>query len=384
VGRTGDGVEVRAKSIRLTFSYEGEPQRQTLMLNGAPMPPTAPNVKYARRLAVEIRDRIKHDTFSMAEYFPASGTGGALTVSSQLDTWLAAQRIEHSTRQGYLTCIRFWKAALGDKLLRALKPSHAMTVIANRPDLSGKTINNYTSVLREAVQLAVLDKILIENPIAEITSASHQKPEPDPFTADETEKIIEHVQRKYPGHVANMVTFWLWTGLRSGEIIGLHWDNIDLATGTMLITESRVLGVLKKNTKTNKARTVKINSKAMAALQSQRALTQIQGGEVFRHPRYDTNWPDLQGFISGYWKPTLKALGIRYRRPYDMRHTYATAMLMADLKVAMAAKQMGHSIEVFLRTYAKWIDGEQNEREIDKLEASFTSLNLPQTKRKAS
>jgi integrase len=64
-------------------------------------------------------------------------------------------------------------------------------------------------------------------------------------------------------------------------------------------------------------------------------------------------------------------LGIRYRRPYDMRHTYATAMLMAGVNPSMAAKQMGHSVEIFLRTYAKWLDGTQTNYEMNKLEAAF-------------
>lgn len=57
MGRTGSGVEVRTKSIRLSFTIDGKPQRHTLMINGAPMAPTPANVKYATRLASEIKDR---------------------------------------------------------------------------------------------------------------------------------------------------------------------------------------------------------------------------------------------------------------------------------------------------------------------------------------
>jgi integrase len=35
------------------------------------------------------------------------------------------------------------------------------------------------------------------------------------------------------------------------------------------------------------------------------------------------------------------------------------------------AKQLGHSIEMFQRTYSKWLDGEQDDREMDKLEVSL-------------
>jgi integrase len=119
------------------------------------------NVKYARRLAIEVKEKIRHETFSMAEYFPASGAGGTLTVTTQLDTWLGAQRIEESTKAGYSSAIAFWKlTGIGDKALRGLRTSHILTALATRPDLSGKTVNNYVQVLREALELAVIDKLL--------------------------------------------------------------------------------------------------------------------------------------------------------------------------------------------------------------------------------
>ncbi|AIV73967.1 putative phage integrase [Burkholderia pseudomallei] len=40
-----------------------------------------------------------------------------------------------------------------------------------------------------------------------------------------------------------------------------------------------------------------------------------------------------------------------------MTHCYATAMLMAGMTPAFCAKQLGHSVEMFLTTYSKWIDG---------------------------
>jgi integrase len=46
-------------------------------------------------------------------------------------------------------------------------------------------------------------------------------------------------------------------------------------------------------------------------------------------------------------------------------------MLMAGMTPAFCAKQLGHSVEMFLRTYAKWIDGGQNALEMGRREASI-------------
>ncbi|MDE2176463.1 MAG: tyrosine-type recombinase/integrase [Betaproteobacteria bacterium] len=369
MGGKGNGVEVRAASIRLFFSFEGQRRRETLMLGGKPMAPTPANVRYAHRLALEIRQRIKHGTFSPVEYFPANGQGVGLTVGGQLDTWLAAQRVEHSTLAGYKSAAAFWEAAVGSKALRGLVKSDVQTALAKRPDLSGKTINNYVSVLRQALDLAVADNLIQENPAGDIPRAKHQKEPPDPFSADEGAAIIGRLRQSHPCQVANMVEFWMWTGLRTSEIFALKWANVDLRSGTVLISEAVVRGEHKDSTKTNVARTVRLNSMAKAALQRQRAFTQAAGAEVFQDPRYGTPWIDERAFRRSYWTPTLKLLGIRYRRPYNMRHSYATAMLMAGMTPAFCARQLGHSVEMFLRTYAKWIDGQRDDSEMARLEA---------------
>jgi integrase len=97
----------------------------------------------------------------------------------------------------------------------------------------------------------------------------------------------------------------------------------------------------------------------------------MDGGHVWLDPRYGTPWVDERAFRRSYWTPMLKALGIRYRRPYNLRHTRATMLLMAGAAPAWCAKQLGHSVEVFLSTYAKWLDGDADTVQLQRLEASL-------------
>lgn len=372
MGKIGAGVEVRETSIRLKFVFDGSTQKVTLRLNGAPMPPTPANVRYATRLAEEIREKIKHDAFSMAEYFPANGNqAGVLTVGEQLKTWLEVQKIEPSTRAAYASAVRFWTTTLGDTPLRGLKHSDILKALATRPLLTGKTVNNYVDVLRQGVQLSVLDKVLTDNPVAGIERASHQKPPVDPFTREEVEKILAYMEKHYPEQIHNYTEFKFFTGLRTSESFGLKWQKVDLASAYVQISEASVAGVHKKKTKTSYSRDVRLNSRALAAITRQRKFTQVTGENVFEDPRYGTPWGDERAYRRSYWTPALKALGVRYRIPYTTRHTYATIMLMAGLKPAYCAKQLGHSREVFDQNYALWIDGDRDEREMDLLEDSL-------------
>jgi integrase len=384
MGRRGNGVEIREQSIRLFFVADGVRQKHTLMLNGKALPPTAANLKYANRLAVEIREKIKHGgTFSVAEYFPASGdTGEVLTVRTQLDDWLASQRIEASTRDGYNSAARFWKSTLGARPLRALRTSEILKALNTRPELTGKTVNNYVSVLREALELAVTDKLLPDNPVTQVKRAKHQKPPVDPFSLEEAEAIIADLYKRSPS-VARYTEFKFFTGLRTSESFGLRWANVDLASNHVLISEGVVRGIEVGTTKTHRTREVQLNSRSRAALVATKAETFLAGEHVFQDPRAGTRWSDERAFRRSHWTPCLKRLGIRYRTPYTTRHTYATMMLMAGMRPAFCAGQMGHSVEMFLRTYAKWLPGAGDAAEMAKLESSITSESSLEVPRKS-
>lgn len=373
MGRNGDGVEVREKSIRLSFVHEGQTCRETLKTDGAPLAPTPANVKYARRLAIEIKDRIRLGAFVYADYFPASQhstSGRSSTVADQLDLWIKTQSDKaDSTLKGYKVGVAWWKSKVGEKPLKALKHSDILLALASEPKWTGKTRNNKASILRQALALALRDGALSASPIDGLEAASHQRPPPDPFSREEAEAIIAGMAERYNAQIANYFGFKFFTGLRTSESLIVRWESIDWRREQMLVSDALVLGKAKGSTKTHTARVVQLNSRALEYLKAQKEHTFLkQHGLVFPDPRTGEIWTDDEPPRELYWRPLLKKLGIRYRSPYETRHTYATMMLMAGVAPAYGARQLGHSVEMFLRTYSKWIDGGQNTVEMGKLE----------------
>ena len=368
------GVQIRPKSIRIRFVFNGKMIERRLVVNGKPLAPTPANIRYADRLLAEIKDKIRFGTFNMAEYFGGhveNYSAPTITVVAFMRYWLDAQRVEESTRAGYTTAINFWNKSFDKMPPAALKHSDILRVAAKPKDLSGKTLNNYVSILRQSLSLALRDGMIDKNPADGIPKYKHQVPLVDPFSREESDRIIEEIRTRYPEPVYNMIDFWFWTGMRTSEIFGLQWGDVDLVSKTAVVSQAKVRGKLKATTKTNVSRTVHLNSRAFEALSRQRKHTQMVNTGVFADPRYLAEWSDERAFRRSYWTPTLKRLDIRYRRPYNMRHSYATAMLMAGMTPAFCAKQLGHSIEMFLRTYAKWMDGAQNEVEMGRLEIAL-------------
>jgi integrase len=419
MAKTTGGVEVRAASIRLSFTAAGVRHRRTLLIDGAAVLPTPANIKYANRLIAEISKSIKAGTFSMADYFPEGATPvkrtnvapalaiapsaiGApvepmqtkkpptkrkakedtpaeLTVEAWLTQWLGMTRIETSTRIGYDAAVNFWTRSpyynrgrkMGTLPLDSLKLSHILTAIASRRELSGKTINNYVSVLRLALNVAVADQLMTTNLAEAVSRAKHQRQPTDPFSREESEAIIAEAAN-VDAQIHYYIDLWFWTGLRTSEINGLEWRYVDFKDNTIAIERVLVAGEEKNRTKTAEARLVRLNSRSSAALQRQRTFTQVAGGRVFQAPRTGKPWHSEEAFQRVYWARILKRLGIRYRRPYNMRHSYATSMLIAGMTPAFCARQLGHTVEMFLRTYAKWIDGSQNDVEMARLENALT------------
>jgi len=364
------------------FSYQGKQRKETLYGGSEPLPPTPKNVKYAHRVAAEIVEAIKAGTFVYAEYFPHSPRAQKIAVGNVgelLDTWFGQADLKKSTATGYKRMIeKFWKPEIGHIKVDKLRHSMITTALKKKGELSGKTRNNYMSVLSAALDLAVHDELIEKNPCGRIEAAKWQKRQVDPFTQDEAEAILKHIREKYPEQAWNMFEFWFFTGMRTGEIIGLEWDDVDLRSKTLLVRQSFVTDQMEDTTKTSKPRTVNLNSRAMAALTRQKAWTYLAGERVFHDPGTNQPWAYEQNARKRYWKPTLKALGIRYRRPYNCRHTYATLGLMAGANPAFMARQLGHGLKVFFEDYADWINGDQNANELAKIEGKLSGDITPE------
>lgn len=371
------GVEVRNSSIRIIFRYQGEQRRERLCINGQPILPTPANVKYAHRIAAEIGDKVRLGTFKYAEYFPDSGfvapekqTAVVPMLFDIMDKWLGVHDIKSSTRRQYKTRINsFWKVHLKNAPIDKIRHSDILYALSKGTWKSVKSRNNELSMIRGLFEMAKNDKHISENPCESITAKTPQKKKPDPFSLDEVNLILAHLERHRPEPVRNFVQLMFFTGLRTSEGLALRWKNIDFRTREMYIDSGNVYDEETESTKTSTARTVLLSEAALEALQRQKAHTFLLGEHVFHDPKTGAPWKyrtitDVRSF----WQATLKSLGIRYRRPYNMRHTYATLGLMNGLKPAFLTKQLGHSLQVFFQVYAKWISSSDDRAEVAKLD----------------
>lgn len=384
-GRPGTGVEPRESSIRVSFTWNGERCRETLELL-----PTPPNVKYAIRLVTDINRAIARGTFVYADFFPKSRRAGekrsGMSVQDAGDKWLRTKgRLASATLSQYRGALKLWYRELGAaKLMSEISATDLEALVGGYKWSSPKRCNNALIALRGLTGIAHRDGATAIDLAANIEDTKQQTPLPDPFTLEEAEAILESMQKRYPPQIANYFEAAFFGGFRPEEEIALQWVDIDWPMKTVRIQRARSFRGELKDVKNYQARDVELPDRVLIVLQRQKEHTFMKRHTedgvsfVFENPVTRRPFHDERSQRDNYWTPTLKRLGIRYRRPYNTRHTYATALIMAGCNPSWLARQMGNSPRVIFKHYAKWIDAADRNRQRGIQDAAFTRLKPQQ------
>lgn len=348
-------------SILIDFYYRGVRCKERLKLA-----PTAANQKFAANLRSQILLDIGRGTFDYARYFPNSKRasllarypGAAITIADGLERWLRGMKsqIEHTTYHDYELAIdRVWVPKFGKLRLTELTRGLLKEWVSERT-CGLKRIRNLLLPLRGMYAQALDDELITVNPfvgwVARKVEPPKEDDDVDPFTQVEVRAILAACY----GQIRNLFEFAFWTGLRTSELIALRWEDIDLKGGMLSVRRARV----RQRTKAPKTkagrRTVQLLQPALNALLAQREHTQLRGQEVFLNPRTNEPWLHDGPIRKTAWKPALLAAGVRYRYPYQTRHTFASTLLSAGENPVWVASMMGHKDwAMILKVYGRWI-----------------------------
>ena len=226
------------------------------------------------------------------------------------------------------------------------------------------TVRNALMLFKTSLNAAVVSKRIGFSPAA-------HTPYPDMpvgleryLTPDEVERIVFYMD----GLNALLVWTSVQTGMRFGELAGLHWPRLNLERGTIQIVEkydqkAKRMDPLPKD---NEQRTVPLPQDLVAMLTQYRdhaapdrsktcgvphTAGRCNGDLVFRGARGAALHSNQWG--RGPWARALKVAGIEGRvRPHDMRHTYASWLLQQGVHLAELARMMGHSDWEVTKKYA--------------------------------
>lgn len=152
------------------------------------------------------------------------------------------------------------------------------------------------------------------------------------------------------------------SGIRSGEIVGLQWKDIDFINKTISINKSVRDGRI-KSTKTDYSdRVIDITDECEIGLKILKEIRKnCKDDDFILQTQYGGMYDDTHS-IDRLWKQLLDECKIERRNLYNLRHTFATTMLQNGLDIVSVSKILGHKdITVTIQRY---IDGENNVKPI--------------------
>ncbi len=142
----------------------------------------------------------------------------------------------------------------------------------------------------------------------------------------------------YTDHVTPLVTLALHTGLRRGELFGLRWRDVDL--GRAMAT------VRGEGAKSGHTRHVPLNTTAVAALQAWQGAEAPAGSALVFTGTDDEPLTD----VKKAWANLVKRAMLKDFRFHDLRHTFASKLVMAGVDLNTVRELLGHGdIKMTLR-----------------------------------
>ncbi|MDD3769246.1 MAG: site-specific integrase [Sulfuricurvum sp.] len=222
--------------------------------------------------------------------------------------------------------------------------------------VSPKTVAEKLCIIRTIFRYGLEDEIIDRNPVDTVRLPSHAKPDVEPLSADDVRRLLDVAE----GWYRNFLAVAVYTGMRTGEMIALRWEDIDMEAGYIRVRHSITRGVLSTPKTLESIRDIPIMPALTKYLKNQFLETGLHGGFVFTVST-GSHVFDASNIRKNYWAQTVKRAGIVYRKPYATRHTFAVEMLNSGkLKVMDIARIMGHTSPQMLMTkYARYIKSEQ-------------------------
>jgi len=251
------------------------------------------------------------------------------------------------------------KPLLGQKKIDGIKPSHIKLMQSKLLKVvSPRRVRNVRAVLSGIIKDAMADELISKNPLNLVKTVKVEKTIINPFSVEEISMILKESK----GQNRNFFALGILSGMRSGEMIGLKWSDINFSKSEITIQRSRKMG-LDGFTKTlSSNRIIDVLDTLLPYLENQYLLTGNKNGYVFLNKKQEPIY-DIKRIRDNPWRKTLKACKLDYRPVYHTRHTFATIMLENGEDILWLSNMLGHTdSSMTLSKYAHYVKKKDKKR----------------------
>lgn len=268
------------------------------------------------------------------------------------------------------------KNVIGNKLLTEVKPIHCQKIFSDMADEGYKTTTIYQTriALYNMLEFAKENEVIITNPCKKSVKSDIGKP------SDKKEALTIDDQRRFLAAAKGQsyeyqYRFALQTGLRTGELVGLKWEDINFERKTLTIERSMEfrykVGEWRVGPPKSKSgyRTIPLTDEAICILKAQKEKNR-------KLKVIDKEWADTV-FLCRKGQPVKNSTydtalfiicdkaGIKRFSMHVLRHTFATRCIEGGMTPKTLQKILGHSnIGITMNLYVH-ITEEEKQKEID-------------------
>jgi integrase len=191
-----------------------------------------------------------------------------------------------------------------------------------KPSTVNKELSALNAMLNRAVEWGYIEK----NPASSVKKLKEIMPVPRFLSLEECRRLLESAT----GHVYHIVATALYTGMRLSELLNLEWQDIDFKNQSI-----RVDNKSDHHTKNYEPRSVPMNSYLSSVLK--KIPRHLKSSYVF----CTTNGEKFTKIRNGF-NATLKRAEIEHCRFHDLRHTFASHLVMDGCDLRTVQQLLGH------------------------------------------
>jgi len=231
--------------------------------------------------------------------------------------------------------------------LESIKPIDIINFIESlRSELSSSRLKFVKIVFKIILDHAYDNELIEKNPFnaktvrsLDLTSTKKSKEKPKSYTPEEVALILKEAH----GWFKVFMDLAFKTGMRTGELRGLKWEDFDLENGILYlkraISKSKIV-YPKENGNKNHYREIVLFPSTVKLLKS---YYEVRPSDEWLFVNKDGSYiKQGKSIVDHHFKPLLKKIGVEYKTLKVTRHTHISIMKYAGADFTDIQKTVGH------------------------------------------
>lgn len=250
----------------------------------------------------------------------------------------AHNRTEHTQKEYLGTVNNYLIPEFGNYPLDKIKAIDVERFQSKLSKKSKYTAKRARKTLSYILNQAFINDLVSQNAVKKVTPIRIEKRiRHQAYSLQDVQKVLNDPS---PEWINYFLAVGFLTGMRTGEIMALKWDDIDFESETILVRRSINHGTVRENTKTHAHRRIDMLPLLKEKLLEYKEISFFEWLFVSKDakPFYES-----KNIVKYHVLPLFERLNIEFQSLYSTRHSFASILLNDGMDVAYIQRNLGHA-----------------------------------------